>query len=122
MFLKSTGLVKRRSLAKQFIGEGKVFLNNRQVFSAGKNVKKGDIITISSPSREIKVIIKKLPSHKSIPKKEREIYIEILEEKRKNISDNLIEIQYNIKESCNKNCKNDDTQWEIISEIEVKDA
>ena len=70
LFLKKTGLVKRRTVAQNLIKGGLVTLNGKATKS-GKEVKAGDIIGIKGEC----YLIKEIP-HGNVKKSDRERYVE----------------------------------------------
>ncbi|MBD3169351.1 MAG: RNA-binding S4 domain-containing protein [candidate division Zixibacteria bacterium] len=68
LYLSTTGLVKRRTLARQLCDGGKIKLNDKSA-KAGKEIKVGDLIGMSLSSGFRLVEVTDLPA-KSIPKKE----------------------------------------------------
>ncbi|MEJ5228734.1 MAG: S4 domain-containing protein [Pseudothermotoga sp.] len=53
-YLKTTGLIKRRTVAQQMLLHGKVLVNNRQV-KPSYEVKAGEILKIIHPFKELTV-------------------------------------------------------------------
>ncbi len=72
LFLKKTGLVKRRTVAQNLIRGGLITLNGKSTKS-GKEVKVGDIIGIKGEC----YIVKEIP-HGNVKKNDRERYVERL--------------------------------------------
>lgn len=71
-YLSTVFLIKRRTIAKEWILGGKVKLNSNRVKPA-HDVKVGDIIQISYPRQSLTVEVVEIP-FKSVPKKEAENY------------------------------------------------
>lgn len=83
-YLYLIGVLKSRTIAKKACEKGYVFINERKV-KGSETVKEGDIIFLGFPLRNIKIKVKKVPEKKSISKKERGEYFEILLDERKEI-------------------------------------
>jgi len=81
LLLKYLCLVKSRSQARRGCDEGAIKLNGRRV-SAHKEVRVGDVIEISYPSKEFVVSIKEVPL-RQISKKDRELYYSVVRERKK---------------------------------------
>ena len=71
-YLSTVFLIKRRTIAKEWILGGKVKLNGNRVKPA-HDVKIGDQIQISYPRQSLTVEVVEVP-FKSVPKKEAEKY------------------------------------------------
>ncbi len=56
LLLKQTGLIKRRTIAKELVDLGKVLINDK-VSKPSSEVKEGDILTLKLGNRVIKVKI-----------------------------------------------------------------
>ena len=69
MFLKSSRLVPRRSVAQEFIKAGRVFVNGVEG-KAGREVKEGDEIEIRKYSSTTVVRVRVVPDRKQFSKKE----------------------------------------------------
>lgn len=67
LFLKSSRLIVRRSLAQEFCDAGLVTLNGSAAKSS-KEVKAGDLIGIKRRNRLTKVRVSELPSTKQVSK------------------------------------------------------
>lgn len=78
------GILKSRTIAKKACEKGYVFINEKKVKGSEK-VKEGDIIFLDFPLRNIKIKVKRVPDKKTISKKERKDYFEILYDERKEI-------------------------------------
>jgi len=81
LLLKYLCLVKSRSQARRGCDEGAIKLNGRKV-SAHKEVKAGDIIEISYPSKELVIAIREVPL-KQVSRKDRELYYSVIRESKK---------------------------------------
>jgi len=79
VFLKKTGLLKRRSLAQTFCEAGAVSVNGHPAKS-GKLVRAGDRVQIDSWNRRLLLLVRALPGGGG--KREGKCY-EVLEEERK---------------------------------------
>jgi len=77
-YLSSVYLIKRRTLAKEWINGGKVRLNGNRI-KAGHEIKPGDKIEIYYQHRKIGLEIVDVP-HKSIAKNQAENYYKIIED------------------------------------------
>lgn len=54
VFLKTSRLIKRRAIAREMCEKGRVLVNNHEA-KPGKEVKQGDLITLTFSSRIIEV-------------------------------------------------------------------
>ena len=54
LFLKKTAIIKRRTVAKEMVERGHVFINDKQA-KPSSEVKDGDIIQLNLGERKIKV-------------------------------------------------------------------
>lgn len=61
-FLKVSRLIKRRTVASEVSGMGRVFVNGNPA-KAGKQVKEGDVIEIEYANRVVKVKILRIPNN-----------------------------------------------------------
>lgn len=61
-FLKSSRLIKRRTIAKEACDQGRVLVNEK-IAKAGTEIEIGDIITIVFGSRTVKVEVKDIREH-----------------------------------------------------------
>lgn len=61
--LKQTRIIKRRTVAKEIIDKGHVFINDK-IAKPSSEVKDGDIILIKGQNREIKVKISLIETNK----------------------------------------------------------
>jgi ribosomal 50S subunit-recycling heat shock protein len=77
-YLSTVFLIKRRTLAKEWINAGKVRLNGSRI-KAGHDVKPGDIVDIYYKHHKISVEITEIP-HKSIAKSLAENYYKLVED------------------------------------------
>ena len=67
LFLKKTALIKRRTVAKELIERGHMFINDKQA-KPSSDVKDGDIILLNLGNRRIKVkAIIEIKKEKEIP-------------------------------------------------------
>lgn len=73
-FLNTVNITKRRSIAEDMCKSGVVSIND-SVAKPAKNVKVGDIITISFLQKTIKYLILKIPTTKNIPKSIKDEFI-----------------------------------------------
>lgn len=81
-FLKITFLLKRRTVANEAADEGFIFVNGRKAKPSHK-ISEGDCLEIDMWNYYKKVKILKVPEKGSIPKKEIDNYIEVVEYKTK---------------------------------------
>ena len=81
-FLKVSRLVKRRPLAKEMCAKKLVQVND-QIAKAGKEVNAGDLITVKSRNRVLKVRIEQVPQ-RAISKNDASELYTILEDLRGN--------------------------------------
>ncbi|MBD3233359.1 MAG: RNA-binding S4 domain-containing protein [candidate division Zixibacteria bacterium] len=77
LYLSTTGLVKRRTVAREFCDAGKVKLNGKTA-KPGKEVKTGDELALSLSSGRKVIEITDIPT-KSIRKNEGENYYKLKE-------------------------------------------
>jgi len=63
LFLKTSGLVKRRTVAQELCDTGRVLVNGRVARSA-KEVKQGDVIMLVFSTRSVQIEILALPAAK----------------------------------------------------------
>lgn len=73
-FLNAVNLTKRRSIAQDMLGEGVVYINDKQIKPA-KNVSVGDVITIAYLEYSKKYEVLAIPTLKSTPKADQHLYI-----------------------------------------------
>lgn len=67
LFLKKTAIIKRRTVAKEIVERGHVFINDKQA-KPSSEVKDGDIIHLNLGNRRIKVkAIIELKKDKEVP-------------------------------------------------------
>ena len=78
LFLKHTGLVKRRAIAKEMCDGGKVSRDEKKVAPADE-VRLGDILHINYGARRIEIKVLDIPRGQ-IPKEKRENYFQLLAE------------------------------------------
>lgn len=76
-FLNAVNLTKRRAVAQDMIGEGVVYINDKAVKPA-KNVAIGDIITLVYLEKQMRYEVLALPTLKSTPKSQQNLYIKEL--------------------------------------------
>jgi ribosome-associated heat shock protein Hsp15 len=76
-FLNAVNLTKRRAVAQDMISEDVVLLNNKVVKPA-KNVAVGDIITLVYLEKEMKYEVLAIPTIKSTPKSQQNLYVKEL--------------------------------------------
>ncbi len=60
LYLKTTGLIKRRTIAQQLCDNGRILVNGRAARSA-KGVKPGDGITLLFSTRSVEIEILAIP-------------------------------------------------------------
>ena len=63
LFLKTSGLVKRRTVAQELCDTGRVLVNGRVARSA-KEVKQGDVIMLVFSTRSVQIEILSIPAAK----------------------------------------------------------
>lgn len=85
-FLKITGLIKRRTVANEAAGEGFIYLNGKQSKPAAK-LKQGDILELDMWNFYKKIEVLQVPEKNSIPKKDLEDFIKVLDYKTKDIQE-----------------------------------
>lgn len=82
LFLKKTALIKRRTVAKELIERGHMFINDKQA-KPSSEVKDGDIILLNLGNRRIKVkAVIEIKKEKEIPN------FELIEQNK--VEDNII--------------------------------
>ncbi len=79
LFLKTSRLIVRRSLAQEFCDAGLVKING-QTAKSGKEIKTGDELEITRRNRITKLKISQIPDKKQIAKTEASNLYEILSE------------------------------------------
>jgi ribosomal 50S subunit-recycling heat shock protein len=79
LFLKTSRLVIRRSVAQEFCDAGLINVNEAPAKSS-KEVKAGDVIEIRRPTRSTKVLVVEVPDTKQVSKKSASQLYQILEE------------------------------------------
>lgn len=89
LFLKKTHLVKRREWARELCDEGMVRVNGSPR-KGSQDLKPGDEIAFPLFNRALRVRVLAIPAG-NIPKGEQWSYVEVLEDKRIALSDNLLE-------------------------------
>ncbi len=67
LFLKTSRLVPRRSVAQEFCDAGLISVNEVEAKSS-KEIKAGDVIEIKRPTRLTKVLVLQVPSTKQVSK------------------------------------------------------
>lgn len=83
-FLKTVQVIKRRTVANEASGEGFIKVNGRQA-KPSCSIKQGDIIEIDMWNYYKKIEVLENIEKNSIPKKDVEKYIKVLEYKTKEI-------------------------------------
>lgn len=76
-FLNAVNLTKRRAVAQDMISEGVVHINGKAV-KASKNVAVGDIITLIYLEKELRYEVLAIPTIKSTPKSQQDLYVKEL--------------------------------------------
>lgn len=76
-FLNAVNLTKRRAVAQDMIGEGVVYINGKAV-KPSKNVAVGDIITLVYLEKQMRYEVLAIPTLKSTPKSQQNLYIKEL--------------------------------------------
>ena len=67
LFLKKTAIIKRRTVAKEIVERGHVFINDKQA-KPSSEVKDGDVVSLNLGNRNIKVkAIIEIKKDKEIP-------------------------------------------------------
>ena len=61
IFLKTSRLIKRRSVAKELCDRGKVQVGGAPA-KAGREIKAGDVLTMALPRRKLTVEVREIPS------------------------------------------------------------
>ena len=78
VFLKTSRLIKRRSLAKEFCDQGRVLTGGTPA-KASREVRPGDLITLMLPRRKVVVEVLETPSG-NVPKADAAAIYKIVEE------------------------------------------
>lgn len=86
LFLKSSRLVPRRSLAQEFIKAGRILVNGTKGKS-GRDVGEGDTIEIRKHSGTTVVRVNEIPDKKQFSKKEAPELYELISETQSDESD-----------------------------------
>jgi len=81
-FMKVLMLIKRRTVANEMADEGFVLLNGRKS-KPGTKVKQGDILELDMWNYYKKIEILEIPERGSVPKKDVDKFIKILEYRTK---------------------------------------
>jgi ribosomal 50S subunit-recycling heat shock protein len=81
-FLSTTKIVKRRVIAQDMIKNRVVFVNGK-VAKSSKNILIGDKIEICYLDGNVCYEVLKIPASKTVSKKEKDLYIRKLYDKRK---------------------------------------
>ncbi|HUR99371.1 MAG TPA: S4 domain-containing protein [Pyrinomonadaceae bacterium] len=79
LFLKTSRLVPRRSVAQEFCDAGQIFVNESAAKSS-KEIKAGDLIEIKRASRVTKVLVSQVPATKQVSKNAAAELYEVVEE------------------------------------------
>jgi ribosomal 50S subunit-recycling heat shock protein len=79
LFLKTSRLVPRRTIARQLCDAGRIHVNGVAA-KASRDVSVGDEIRLNRGSRETTVRIQKVPSSKQVSREEASLLIEKLSE------------------------------------------
>ena len=80
-FLNSVNVVKRRAVSEDMCKSGVVSVNGKVVKPA-KDIKIGDIIELKYLDKIEKYKVLQIPTTKTVPKSQKEEYVEILEIRR----------------------------------------
>ncbi len=86
LFLKSSRLVKRRSVARELCDSGRVLVNDRQA-KPGKELKQGDTVTLQFSTRLIELEVITIPASPVRNMAPQDLY-RVRAEKRINIDSN----------------------------------
>ncbi|MBD3809083.1 MAG: RNA-binding S4 domain-containing protein [Sulfuricurvum sp.] len=76
-FLNAVNLTKRRAVAQDMIAEGVVYINGKAV-KPSKNVAVGDIITLVYLEKQMRYEVLTIPTLKSTPKSQQNLYVKEL--------------------------------------------
>lgn len=87
-FLKIMALIKRRTVANEAADEGFIYVNGKKV-KPSYSINKGDILELDMWNYYKRVKILDVPAKKSVPKKDREKFIEVEEYKTREPDDIL---------------------------------
>ncbi len=79
LFLKSSRLIVRRSLAQEFCDAGMIKVNGKQAKSS-KETHQGDEIEINRPNRQTKVRVVQIPEKKQVSRDEAVGLYEVISE------------------------------------------
>ncbi len=78
-FLNTTNIVKRRSIAQDMCDSGVVAVNGKPVKSS-KEVKKGDIITLTYLEYTKTYDVLEIPTTKNVPKNQSALYVKAVDQ------------------------------------------
>lgn len=78
LYLSSTNICKRRSIAADMCDHKAVLINDK-VVKRSSEVKIGDVITLSFLESKKKFIVLDLPKTKSVPKSQSQLYVKLLD-------------------------------------------
>ena len=85
LFLKTTGLIKRRAVAKALCDAGRA-VRNGHVASASDTLRIGDILTLQFPTRTLEIAVLDVPRG-NVPKEKRDDLFQIKSEKKHDVHD-----------------------------------
>lgn len=88
VFLTSSRLIKRRSLAQEFCEKGLVRVNGTETKSA-KEIKTGDVLEIERRNETTQVRVVKIPDSKQVSRYDAGTLFEVLSIKKKSEADPL---------------------------------
>lgn len=83
VYLRNTHILKKRNIAKQIIEKGYVKINGK-IAKPSSMVKEGDLLEIEFDNNIVEFKVLRV-AEKPIPKKEKNLYYEVLSVKRKEI-------------------------------------
>lgn len=82
LFLKTSRLIVRRSLAQEFCDAGLISVNGYEAKSS-KDIKPGDEIEIKRPNRLVKIKVIDVPARKQLSKQDAGNLFEIISEEER---------------------------------------
>ena len=85
LFLKTTGLIKRRAMAKALCDAGRANCNGN-VASASEAVRIGDVLVLQFPTRTLEIAVLDVPRG-NVPKAQRDDLFQIKGEKQHDVHD-----------------------------------
>lgn len=85
LFLKTTGLIRRRAVAKALCDAGRA-VRNGHVASASDSLRIGDVLTLQFPTRTLEIAVLDVPRG-NVPKEKRDDLFQIRSERKHDVHD-----------------------------------